>query len=169
VVLEVHPIPSPRPRFAGKPFPKVYMPAAYTRHKTTLRALLDQAGLTRSLRGPVRLHVVGRVVVPASFPGWKRQLCERGDLWPATNHGAGGGDVDNYLKTIMDAANPEKRKAEPGGLWGDDGCVRNVSMEIMYARPDVQGGRPFWRLIAWNLPGRLASEATTKAGEVIGG
>jgi Holliday junction resolvase RusA-like endonuclease len=167
VVLELHPVPSPRPRFAGKPFPKVYMPPWYVRHKAALRAQLAAAGLTWAVSGPVRLHVVARVLVPASYPRWKRDLCERGDLWPQQGRGESGGDADNYLKTAMDACSPAKRRGKPTepGVWRDDGGVRVASCEVLFARPDVQGGRPHWHFTIWQLPGRLAGDATTKAGE----
>jgi Holliday junction resolvase RusA-like endonuclease len=169
VVLELHPIPSPRPRFAGKPFPKVYMPAPYMKHKAAARALLMRAGLMEAVRGPVRLHVLARVAVPTSFPEWKKRLAERGELWPQQGKGKSGGDADNYLKTAMDFMSPKTRGAPEAGVWADDGGVRVASAEVLYARPDVQGGRPYWRVLCWQLPGRLAGAATTKAGEVIGG
>lgn len=168
VVFELHPVPSPRPRFKAKPFPSVYMPKEYEKHKAAVRELLSRGGLTDTVSGPIRAHVVARVVVPVSYPRWKRELCERGDLWPAVNHGKAGADVDNYLKTILDACSPKKargKRAEQRGVWRDDGGVRCASLDVLFARPDVQGGRPHWRLILWQLPGRLAGDATTKAGE----
>jgi len=155
VVLEVCPTPSPRPRFASKPFPKAYMPREYLRKKGDIRALLLTSGACGVLSGPLRVHVVARVPVPRSYPRWKVDACWRGELWPSK--GRYVGDVDNYLKTILDACSGD---SVTPGVWRDDGSIPCASIELFYARPDVQGGRPHWRLTVWQIPGRLAAEAT---------
>jgi Holliday junction resolvase RusA-like endonuclease len=167
VVFELAPMPSPRPRFKSRPFPSVYMPKGYEKHKAAVRDLLGRAGLADTVGGVIRGHVVARCAVPASYPRWKRELCERGELWPQLG-GKDSGDWDNYAKTIMDACSPKKAKGKrpaQRGVWRDDSGVRAGSVDVLFARPDVHGGRPHWRLILWQLPGRLAGAATTRAGE----
>nr|WP_301420406.1 RusA family crossover junction endodeoxyribonuclease [Mammaliicoccus lentus] len=99
---------SPRPRFrnAGK-FVQTYMPTNYTKHKEYLRSQMTALGI----EGPIK------VSIEFYFPmlkSWSKKKKTASVLtYKVTKP-----DIDNLLKTVMDAANNH--------VWKDDNQIVEV-------------------------------------------
>lgn len=113
VWFDLDPMPSPRPRVTQH---GTYMPSQYTSHVEALVWLLVAAkrrgDLQRIEAGPVGVELVVALVRPTSARK-RAHPCVRPDL-------------DNYTKTVLDAATR-------AGLWTDDGQVVELRARKAYA------------------------------------
>lgn len=109
------PMPSPRPRFrnAGK-FIQTYMPTSYTNHKKFIQRQMP----ILLLEGQIKLTVLFEMPMLKSWsnPQKSRMLKAYHSKKP---------DIDNLLKTVLDAAN--------GHVWKDDGQIVEIHSSKRYA------------------------------------
>lgn len=102
------PMPSPRPRFrkAGK-FVQTYMPTIYTEHKEYIQRQMPKLLIEK----PIKLEIFFYIPMAKSWTKKKKTslLDKPHNIKP---------DVDNLLKTVMDAANDH--------IWIDDGQVYEI-------------------------------------------
>lgn len=108
--LDIEPLPCPRPRIAvrGK-FASAYYPKAYKDWKEDAEAKLSEVAAELRREGPLCLFIVFRVTKPRTSK---------------LTHPSP--DIDNYLKSFMDAATK-------AGLWEDDKQVVRVVAEKAWA------------------------------------
>ena len=119
----------PRHRIAGhgkKQFVQVYTPAETVKYEKrvsdrAMRAMEGRPPLTR----PCELQLTIWVAIPESWPKWKQEAAQRGDIAPT-----GVPDSDNVEKTINDALN--------GIVFADDAQVFLTTTCKLY----VTDGRP---------------------------
>ncbi|SFD03358.1 RusA family crossover junction endodeoxyribonuclease [Collimonas sp. OK412] len=124
-VVDGQPVAKGRPRFArvGKGV-KAYTPAktATYEQQVSWAAKASMCGAS-PLAGPVELHVLLYMQIPASYSKVKRARAISGDLRPTSKP-----DLDNVVKGIKDACNKI--------VWGDDSqVVRIVASKHYAARP----------------------------------
>lgn len=109
------PMPSPRPRFrnAGK-FVQTYMPKSYTKHKEFIQKQMPKLMTDKSLK----ITLLFEIPMAQSWSNKKKlQLLKQ----PHTAKP----DIDNLLKTVLDAAN--------GHVWIDDGQVFELHTKKIYS------------------------------------
>ena len=109
------PIGSPRPRFrnAGK-FVQTYMPTSYTKHKTYIQEQMPKLLTDKNLKVSLYFYFE-----PPKSWSKKRKLIAIG-TYKRTKP-----DVDNLIKTVLDAANKH--------VWQDDNQVVHIDSYKMYA------------------------------------
>ena len=102
------PMASPRPRFrnAGK-FVQTYMPTNYTKHKEYLRNQMTALGI----EGPIKVSI--EFYFPMLKSWSKKKQAASVLTYKVTKP-----DIDNLLKTLMDAANNH--------VWKDDNQIVEV-------------------------------------------
>lgn len=109
-----------RPRFSRRgPFVKTYTPPATEQAEITFLSLAAPHAPSLPIIGPVSLHLDFVLPAPGSWPKWKQALIDK--LWPCS-----GGDIDNYVKLIMDAFN------RSGRWWRDDAQVVQLAASKRY-------------------------------------
>lgn len=110
------PMPSPRPRFrkAGK-FVQTYMPASYMKHKEYIQKQMPKL----LIKDPVKLEIYFFIPMAKSWTKKKRTL-----LLNKPHHIKP--DIDNLLKTVMDAANNH--------IWNDDGQVYEIVTKKIFSQ-----------------------------------
>ena len=75
--------------------------------------------------GAVKLELAFHVAIPESWPRWKREVANRGEIAPTVKP-----DLDNFEKAVKDALNEI--------AWRDDAQVVKASKEKAYSfRPGV--------------------------------
>lgn len=109
------PIGSPRPRFrnAGR-FVQTYMPTSYTKHKAYIREQMPKLLTDKNLKVSLYFYFE-----PPKSWSKKRKLIAIG-TYKRTKP-----DVDNLIKTVLDAANNH--------VWQDDNQVVHIDSYKMYA------------------------------------
>jgi Holliday junction resolvase RusA-like endonuclease len=123
ITIPLNPLPCPRPRIAtrGK-FAHAYYPASYKTWKEKAAEYIAERNTRKApLKGPLMLDV--------------RFYCERPKT---TKLDAPKPDIDNYLKSLMDACTAAE-------VWEDDAQVVYVVARKDWAEPGVAG------LIAFTL------------------
>lgn len=109
------PMASPRPRFANRgKFVQTYMPATYTAHKAFIQKQMPKAMLENDLIVTIEFLFNP----PASWSN-KKRLAMIGQ-YKRTKP-----DIDNLIKTVLDAANKH--------LWKDDNQIVEVRSFKKYA------------------------------------
>lgn len=102
------PMPSPRPRFrnTGR-LPQAYMPTSYKKHKEYIQRQMPKLLIEK----PIKLEIFFYIPMAKSWTKKKKAslLDKPHNIKP---------DVDNLLKTVMDAANNH--------IWIDDGQVYEI-------------------------------------------
>lgn len=109
------PIGSPRPRFrnTGR-FVQTYMPASYTKHKDFIREQMPNVLLDGELKVTLSFYFEP----PKSWSNRKRLLAI--GQYKRTKP-----DIDNLIKTVLDAANDH--------LWKDDNQIVEIHSFKQYA------------------------------------
>ncbi|KTW23083.1 RusA family crossover junction endodeoxyribonuclease [Streptomyces sp. ID05-04B] len=109
------PIGSPRPRFrnAGR-FVQTYMPTSYTKHKAYIQEQMPKLLTDKNLKVSLYFYFE-----PPKSWSKKRKLIALG-TYKRTKP-----DVDNLIKTVLDAANNH--------VWQDDNQVVHIDSYKMYA------------------------------------
>lgn len=109
------PIGSPRPRFrnAGR-FVQTYMPTSYTKHKDYIQEQMPKLLTDKNLKVSLYFYFE-----PPKSWSKKRKLIAIG-TYKRTKP-----DVDNLIKTVLDAANNH--------VWQDDNQVVHIDSYKMYA------------------------------------
>ncbi|MDQ7226966.1 RusA family crossover junction endodeoxyribonuclease [Staphylococcus haemolyticus] len=109
------PIGSPRPRFrnTGR-FVQTYMPTSYTKHKDFIREQMPNALLDGKLKVTLSFYFK----VPKSWSNRKKLLAI--GQYKRTKP-----DIDNLIKTVLDAANDH--------LWKDDNQIVEIHSFKQYA------------------------------------
>ncbi|MDQ7231090.1 RusA family crossover junction endodeoxyribonuclease [Staphylococcus haemolyticus] len=109
------PIGSPRPRFrnTGR-FVQTYMPASYTKHKDFIREQMPNVLLNGNLKVTLSFYFK----VPKSWSNRKKLLAI--GQYKRTKP-----DIDNLIKTVLDAANDH--------LWKDDNQIVEIHSFKQYA------------------------------------
>lgn len=109
------PIGSPRPRFrnAGR-FVRTYMPTSYTKHKAYIQEQMPKLLTDKNLKVSLYFYFE-----PPKSWSKKRKLIAIG-TYKRTKP-----DVDNLIKTVLDAANKH--------VWQDDNQVVHIESYKMYA------------------------------------
>ena len=109
------PIGSPRPRFrnTGR-FVQTYMPTSYTKHKDFIREQMPNALLDGELKVTLSFHFKP----PKSWSDRKKLLAI--GQYKRTKP-----DIDNLIKTVLDAANKK--------VWQDDNQIVEISSLKQYA------------------------------------
>lgn len=109
------PIGSPRPRFrnAGR-FVQTYMPTSYTKHKAYIQEQMPKLLTDQNLKVSLYFYFE-----PPKSWSKKRKLIALG-TYKRTKP-----DVDNLIKTVLDAANNH--------VWQDDNQVVHIDSYKMYA------------------------------------
>lgn len=109
------PIGSPRPRFrnAGR-FVQTYMPTSYTKHKDYIQEQMPKLLTDKNLKVSLYFYFE-----PPKSWSKKRKLIALG-TYKRTKP-----DVDNLIKTVLDAANNH--------VWQDDNQVVHIDSYKMYA------------------------------------
>ena len=124
LIVYVSPVAKSRPKFSVRNgIARAYTPAKTVRAEDAIRAawLAEMGHLP--FEGALSLHVRAYIQMPKSMPKKYRE-----QAIPATRP-----DVDNYLKTVMDALN--------GVAWKDDSQVASASVMKRYAK-----GAPHWEI-----------------------
>lgn len=113
VYLGIAPMPSPRPRTRviprKKPIATIYMPKEYAAWKKEVAGILDSTCSHEELGGPFTGALALECVFAVQRP-------------KKTVRVAPPGDVDNYVKSLMDALTE-------WGIWNDDVQVRLLSAD----------------------------------------
>lgn len=109
------PIGSPRPRFrnTGR-YVQTYMPASYTKHKGFIREQMPNVLLNGNLKVTLSFYFK----VPKSWSNRKKLLAI--GQYKRTKP-----DIDNLIKTVLDAANDH--------LWKDDNQIVEIHSFKQYA------------------------------------
>lgn len=109
------PIGSPRPRFrnTGR-YVQTYMPASYTKHKDFIREQMPNV----LLNGELKVTLSFYFEPPKSWSNRKRLLAI--GQYKRTKP-----DIDNLIKTVLDAANDH--------LWKDDNQIVEIHSFKQYA------------------------------------
>lgn len=109
------PIGSPRPRFrnTGR-FVQTYMPASYTKHKDFIREQMPNV----LLNGELKVTLSFYFEPPKSWSNRKRLLAI--GQYKRTKP-----DIDNLIKTVLDAANEK--------VWNDDNQIVEIHSFKQYA------------------------------------
>lgn len=109
------PIGSPRPRFrnTGR-FVQTYMPTSYTKHKDFIREQMPNALLDGELKVTLSFYFKP----PKSWSNRKKLLAI--GQYKRTKP-----DIDNLIKTVLDAANKK--------VWQDDNQIVEISSLKQYA------------------------------------
>ncbi|MEM0767569.1 RusA family crossover junction endodeoxyribonuclease [Staphylococcus haemolyticus] len=109
------PIGSPRPRFrnTGR-YVQTYMPASYTKHKDFIREQMPNVLLNGNLKVTLSFYFK----VPKSWSNRKKLLAI--GQYKRTKP-----DIDNLIKTVLDAANDY--------LWKDDNQIVEIHSFKQYA------------------------------------
>lgn len=109
------PIGSPRPRFrnTGR-FVQTYMPTSYTKHKDFIREQMPNTLLDGNLKVTLSFYFK----VPKSWSNRKKLLAI--GQYKRTKP-----DIDNLIKTVLDAANDH--------LWKDDNQIVEIHSFKQYA------------------------------------
>lgn len=109
------PIGSPRPRFrnTGR-FVQTYMPTSYTKHKDFIREQMPNVLLNGNLKVTLSFYFK----VPKSWSNRKKLLAI--GQYKRTKP-----DIDNLIKTVLDAANDH--------LWKDDNQIVEIHSFKQYA------------------------------------
>ncbi|AXZ23719.1 RusA family crossover junction endodeoxyribonuclease [Staphylococcus warneri] len=109
------PIGSPRPRFrnAGR-FVQTYMPTSYTKHKAYIQEQMPKLLTDKNLKVSLYFYFE-----PPKSWSKKRKLIAIG-TYKRTKP-----DVDNLIKTVLDAANNH--------VWQDDNQVVHIDSYKMYS------------------------------------
>ena len=109
------PIGSPRPRFrnTGR-FVQTYMPASYAKHKDFIREQMPNVLLNGNLKVTLSFYFK----VPKSWSNRKKLLAI--GQYKRTKP-----DIDNLIKTVLDAANDH--------LWKDDNQIVEIHSFKQYA------------------------------------
>lgn len=109
------PIGSPRPRFrnTGR-FVQTYMPTAYTKHKEYIREQMPKA----MLNGQLKVALYFYFTPPKSWS--KNQKLIAIGQYKRTKP-----DIDNLIKTVLDAANDH--------VWKDDNQIVEIHSFKQYA------------------------------------
>lgn len=109
------PIGSPRPRFrnTGR-YVQTYMPASYTKHKDFIREQMPNVLLNGNLKVTLSFYFK----VPKSWSNRKKLLAI--GQYKRTKP-----DIDNLIKTVLDAANDH--------LWKDDNQIVEIHSFKQYA------------------------------------
>lgn len=109
------PIGSPRPRFrnTGR-YVQTYMPASYTKHKDFIREQMPNVLLNGNLKVTLSFYFK----VPKSWSNRKKLLAI--GQYKRTKP-----DIDNLIKTVLDAANNH--------LWKDDNQIVEIHSFKQYA------------------------------------
>lgn len=109
------PIGSPRPRFrnTGR-FVQTYMPASYTKHKDFIREQMPNV----LLNGELKVTLSFYFEPPKSWSNRKRLLAI--GQYKRTKP-----DIDNLIKTVLDAANEK--------VWNDDNQIVEIRSIKQYA------------------------------------
>ena len=119
IVIPVQPVSKGRPRFANG---HAYTPQK-TRDYEELVQFIAKRSIKQPLTGAIRLKVSFYLPIPKSWPETKKQAAMDRQIVPTTKP-----DVDNLLKTIMDALN--------GGIgYNDDKQVVEIIAEKWYGKP----------------------------------
>lgn len=127
IYIPIHPKPSPRPRFRvmGRNV-STYMPKDYTDHKKALGEYLTKSALDSLWDW----HELDRYALSATFIVKRPKMHWRtnGELKPryATLLPAPRQDIDNFVKTVMDAA------TLTGHIWKDDNRVVRLQAATLY-------------------------------------
>lgn len=109
------PIGSPRPRFANRgKYVQTYMPATYTAHKAFIQRQMPKAMLESDL-----IVTIEFLFNPPQSWSNKKRLAMIGQ-YKRTKP-----DIDNLIKTVLDAANKH--------LWKDDNQIVEVRSFKKYA------------------------------------
>lgn len=108
------PIGSPRPRFrnTGK-YVQTYMPASYTAHKSHIREQMPKLKLQNDLKVKIEF-----IFEPPKSWSNKKRLTMIGQYKNTKP------DIDNLLKTVLDAANDH--------LWVDDKQIVDITSYKKY-------------------------------------
>lgn len=114
------PIGSPRPRFrnAGK-FIQTYMPTSYTKHKAYIQSQLPKKMLNSRLKVSIYFYFAP----PKSWT--KNQKLISIGQYKRTKP-----DIDNLIKTVLDAANDH--------LWKDDNQIAHIESFKQYAEEPIE-------------------------------
>ncbi|WP_180548886.1 RusA family crossover junction endodeoxyribonuclease [Staphylococcus haemolyticus] len=109
------PIGSPRPRFrnTGR-FVQTYMPTSYTKHKDFIREQMPNT----LLDGELKVTLLFYFKPPKSWSNRKKLLAI--GQYKRTKP-----DIDNLMKTVLDAANKK--------VWQDDNQIVEISSLKQYA------------------------------------
>ncbi|MDK8537253.1 RusA family crossover junction endodeoxyribonuclease [Staphylococcus haemolyticus] len=109
------PIGSPRPRFrnTGR-YVQTYMPASYTKHKDFIREQMPNV----LLNGELKVTLSFYFEPPKSWSNRKRLLAI--GQYKRTKP-----DIDNLIKTVLDAANEK--------VWNDDKQIVEINSLKQYA------------------------------------
>ena len=109
------PIGSPRPRFrnTGR-FVQTYMPTSYTKHKDYIREQMPEMLLDKNLKVTLLFYFKP----PKSWSKRKKLLAI--GQYKRTKP-----DIDNLIKTVLDAANKK--------VWQDDNQIVEISSLKQYA------------------------------------
>ncbi|OFM14794.1 Holliday junction resolvase [Staphylococcus sp. HMSC059E03] len=109
------PMASPRPRFANRgKYVQTYMPATYTAHKAFIQKQMPKAMLENNL-----IVTIEFLFNPPQSWSNKKRLAMIGQ-YKRTKP-----DIDNLIKTVLDAANKH--------LWKDDNQIVEVRSFKKYA------------------------------------
>lgn len=120
------PTAKPRPRTAVRNgHATIYTPTAAKEAEHRIRQQWRAEGFNETLYGPLRVIVTVFLTRPQGHYGTGRNgalLRPSAPAWPAVKP-----DVDNYLKTVLDALN--------GVAWKDDAQVVDVAIAKRYTSP----------------------------------
>ena len=116
--LEGEPVAKARPRMTMSGH--VYTPDKTTKAENAIRRGWQEHGGSM-IHGPVSVSVVFMLKTPASWPMAKRMLAQEREIRPTKKP-----DVDNLVKTVMDALN--------GLAYYDDKHIVELSARKIYAR-----------------------------------
>ena len=134
VVVKGEPVPQGRPRFASVQgrFVHAYDPKKSVTYKNLIKWHIRQFQMqypsVPELKENIFLELNVFRPIPASFTKKKRQLIADNKLFPNTKP-----DTDNYVKTVLDAAN--------GMLFKDDSAVIGILARKYYSdAPRIEVG-----------------------------
>lgn len=134
---------------SGKAFAAHYTPEK-TRTYEGVIATAGAAALNGAplLAGPLHLEFTAVVLVPQSWPNWKREAALRGEVLPTTKP-----DLDNIEKALLDGFNTV--------IWTDDVQVVRVVKGKAY------GATPGITCVVTAVPGQAAQTARKAATRMV--